>query len=138
MPEVLDLSLFIPCFNFHKFARKKNTVSNSRVKEQNAVSKNPASELNPFAPEKIQESDRCSSDSSICESASVSSFDLLSIKEAECSSTASIESVSSVSETNEENNDIDLPADENKDSLLEKWKQLKAGKNVHDSSKSYF
>eukprot|EP00794_Sanderia_malayensis_P020004 gene20004-21965_t len=140
LPEVLDLTLFIPCFNFHKFARRKNNSAlPNRMTEQTDLNRNPASELNPFAPDKeMQELDRCSSDSSLCDLANVRSFDLLSVKEPECSSTTSIESLSGASESNDDTTECNPFINKANNGILEKWRRIQGVRNFNEIMRADF
>ena len=103
MPDDSDAFDLLPCFDFHKFARKKNTAPTIRSKQ--AVPRNPAAELNPFAPDKGDDLIHGFSENSVCDTASIGSIESLSVNEPDCSSTASVESASSSSENSEENID---------------------------------
>eukprot|EP00112_Aurelia_sp_Birch-Aquarium-sp1_P000839 Seg1080.2 transcript_id=Seg1080.2/GoldUCD/mRNA.D3Y31 product="Fasciculation and elongation protein zeta-2" protein_id=Seg1080.2/GoldUCD/D3Y31 len=98
IPKDLEVISFVHCFNFHKFTQRGKTAQNNRIKEQTLQNRNPAADLNPFAPNKLEDSDRYASNNSINDTVSISSNssnENLLVKEIDCSSVTSVDSAGS-------------------------------------------
>ena len=110
------------CFNFHKFTQRGKKAQNNRIKERSLQNRNPAADLNPFAPSKMEDSDRCASSNSINDTASISSNNSnenLLVKEIDCSSVTSADSSGSGTLTVEDSDET------LESSVLKKFKQMR-------------
>ncbi|XP_065068879.1 uncharacterized protein LOC135694116 [Rhopilema esculentum] len=122
IPEKLEISSFIHCFNFHKFSHHgKRSKSNQRT-EVSQQNKSQATNINPFPANKLDDCKHWQSSNSIVESSNIlssNSAENLVVKEIDNISITSTESSCS-------GIIIDGSDESNSDSrILEKWKQIR-------------